>query len=101
MILFLTQKAISDLKELWSKNIMAQVSQQVYPNAGADADAGKPLTDEAKVKQVKQLASNAYELCDTLEQMKMSRTDKDRHNKEVAEQLREEIKLVMKRMGSS
>jgi len=54
MILFLTQKAISDLKELHQRNIYSPPS-------------GEETTPEQKIKQVRALASNAYELIDTLE----------------------------------
>lgn len=66
MILFLTQKAISDLKELNQRNTF-QSSQT------------EEITPEQKIKKVRALASNAYELIDTLEQMKMTKSEKEKH----------------------
>jgi hypothetical protein len=54
MILFLTQKAISDLKELHQRNIYSSPPVE-------------EITPEQKIKQVRALASNAYELIGTLE----------------------------------
>ena len=54
MLLFLTQKTISDLKELQQKNTYAPTQVE-------------ELSPEQKIKQVKALASNAYELIETLD----------------------------------
>ena len=63
MIQFLTQKAISDLRVLQQRQLYAMANPE-------------ELTVEQKLSQVRALASNAYELMDTLDQMQMSPAEK-------------------------
>lgn len=68
MILFLTQKAISDLKELNQRStyLPSQIEETTTP--------------KQKIKKVRALASNAYELIDTLDMMKMTLAEKEKHS---------------------
>ena len=91
MILFLTQKAISDLKELHQRNVYAPSNVEDYMGSGYHKDS-----PEGKIQQVKNLSSNAYELINTLEQMKRTRDEKAEQLQKQSKQLREAVKIMLK-----
>lgn len=76
MLLFLSQKAISDLRVLQQK--------QLYSSSSLE-----DVTVESKLKQVRGLASNAYDLMDTLDQLQMSPAEKKAHANKMAQKLRD------------
>ena len=79
MILFLTQQAISDLKELYQKNVYSDYGAY-YEEPVSQYQMQMRLmaiAPEKKIKQVKELASNPYELINTLEQMRKSLAEKE------------------------
>ena len=86
MILYLTQKAISNIKELHQKY---KFSETASP------------TPESMIKQISQMASNAYELLKTLEQMRKSNSQKDAYFKEQKHKLQDTMKSLIKDMPLS
>ena len=86
MILYLTQKAISNIKELHQKY---KFSETASP------------TPESMIKQISQMASNAYELLNTLEQMRKSNSQKDAYFKEQKHKLQDTMKSLIKDMPLS
>ena len=86
MILYLTQKAISNIKELHQKY---KFSETASP------------TPESMIKQISQMASNAYELLNTLEQMRKSNSQKDAYFKEQKHKLHDTMKSLIKDMPLS
>lgn len=88
MILFLTQKSISDLKELHQRN--------KYSPSYSDSQLGTfQNSPDYKIQQVKQLASNAYELINTLESMKKSKTQKEHSLSKQSRQYRDTVKSIL------
>ena len=63
-----------------------------------DASGHHKDSPEGKIKQVKSLASNAYELINTLEQMKRTRDEKAELLQKQSRNLRDAVKGMLKDM---
>ena len=70
MILFLTQKSVSDLKEIRQKH---NFYQSAYGNCVQSSQG-------SQIKQVTEQASNAYALKAILEEMHMSQAEKEKNH---------------------
>ena len=92
MILYLTQVAISHLKELHQRNKFAQL---------ADPHVATTLTADALIKQVQSTASNAYELIVALESMRRGTAEKELFLKHQHHKLQDAVKNILKEMPSA